>query len=81
MAEEQSGEKWIRVVQGHSIKLVDDDQLLVQLHLNDIDNFSNFPDKCVHGAFYRHWPSIKERGLVAGGTEHAIYRNHIHFFP
>ena len=42
MVEEENGEKWIRAVQGHSIKLVDDDQLLVQLHLKDIDNFCNY---------------------------------------
>ena len=68
---------WIRAVQGHSMRVIDDDQLLTQLHLND----PNLPDECVHGTYYRHWASIRDNGRAAGGIEHAFYRNHIHFSP
>lgn len=72
---EENGVKLIRAVQGHSIKAVDDEQLLRRLHHAD----PNLPETCVHGTYLRHVDGIKEHGLIAGGTAGQTFRNHIHF--
>lgn len=69
-------EWWIRANQGHSIKLVEDKLLLRQLVLG-----REFPPVCIHGTYLKHWPSIKQKGLLAGGVKGQSFRNHIHFAP
>jgi len=71
------GQQMIRAVQGHSLKAVQDDQLLVPLSLS-----SQLPAKCVHGTYTKHWNSILSKGLLAGGLGgDKKQRNHIHFAP
>lgn len=54
------GRVMIRAVQGHSMKVVDDSQLLQTVDLK------NLPDCCVHGTYRKHLESIKRKGrLVA----------------
>jgi len=72
---EIEGETFVRASQGHSIKVVADEQLLKSLDLADAD----LPEICAHGTYHRHLPAIGHRGLIAGG-EHGD-RNHIHFVP
>ena len=67
----------IRAVQGHSLKAVQDDQLLVRLGTEQ----RLLPEKCVHATYSRNWTSIKEKGLIAGGVQAFGERNHIHFMP
>merc|ERR1719401_638232 len=68
----------IRAVQGHSMKVVQDDHLLVRLDRNQ----KQLPTKCVHGTYSRNWTSIKAQGLIAGGIQaRGFDRNHIHFAP
>ena len=67
----------IRAVQGHSIKIVDDDVLLRRLDVRDDD----LPQRCVHGTYRRHLNSIISTGLIAGGGQRAGFRNHVHFVP
>ncbi|CAK8991886.1 tRNA 2'-phosphotransferase 1 [Durusdinium trenchii] len=74
---EDDGELLIRAVQGHSIKTVDDDQLLQKLDLED----TNLPNVCVHGTYRRHFDSIRRVGLLAGGGQGQGFRNHVHFSP
>lgn len=70
---EEDGEVMIRAVQGHSIKVIDDDQLLTKLDL------TNLPEHCVHGTYRKHFESIKRGGLLAGGGQGQGFRNHVHF--
>lgn len=70
---DQRGNMMIRAVQGHSLKVVEDNQLLRQI---DPDNL---PDCCVHGTYWKHFESIKFHGLLAGGRKGRTYRNHVHF--
>lgn len=70
---EEDGEVMIRAVQGHSIKVIDDDQLLKKLDL------TNLPELCVHGTYRKHFESIKQNGLLAGGGQGQGFRNHVHF--
>lgn len=70
---EEDGEVMIRAVQGHSIKVIDDDQLLTKLDL------TNLPELCVHGTYRKHFDSIKQNGLLAGGGQGQGFRNHVHF--
>ena len=67
------GRVMIRAVQGHSMKVVDDSQLLQTVDLK------NLPDCCVHGTYRKHFESIKRKGLLAGGRQGQSYRNHVHF--
>ena len=67
------GQVMIRAVQGHSMKVVDDNHLLQNVDLN------NLPDCCVHGTFRKHFESIKSKGLLAGGKQGQGFRNHVHF--
>ena len=67
------GRVMIRAVQGHSMKVVDDSQLLQTMDLK------NLPDCCVHGTYRKHFESIKRKGLLAGGRQGQSYRNHVHF--
>lgn len=75
------GQTMIRAVQGHSMKVVNDEELLERLEAGGPD----VPDKVVHGTYRRHYDSIMDKGLVAGGVaegprQRANYgRNHIHF--
>merc|ERR1711879_268382 len=63
----------IRALQGHSIQTVEDDELLTPLQLDML------PEICVHGTYLRHWPSILQRGLLAGGLGGQGRRKHVHF--
>merc|ERR1712228_332356 len=47
--------------------------LLTPLQLDQL------PEKCVHGTYLRHWPSILRRGLLAGGLSGQSRRKHVHF--
>uniref|UniRef100_K3WIU9 2'-phosphotransferase n=1 Tax=Globisporangium ultimum (strain ATCC 200006 / CBS 805.95 / DAOM BR144) TaxID=431595 RepID=K3WIU9_GLOUD len=59
--------KFIRANQGHSLQLVQDDELLTPLETPDAI------DKCIHGTYIKFWESIRETGLSR------MTRNHIHF--
>jgi len=74
---EEAGVIRIRAVQGHSIKVVQDEHLLRRLSAHDHD----LPKQCVHGTYHRHLQSIMQRGLLAGGGAGQAFRNHIHFAP
>lgn len=67
----------IRAVQGHSMKVVEDECLLEPLRLDD----GNLPNKCIHGTYHRFIDSIFKNGLRAGGGLGAGFRNHVHFVP
>ncbi|RHY26249.1 hypothetical protein DYB32_007785 [Aphanomyces invadans] len=62
--------KWrIRANQGHTIKAVQDTDLLVPVTLEEaLDGLI-----CIHGTYLRHWESIALNGLCR------MARNHIHF--
>jgi len=67
------GELQVRANQGHSQKLMEiirEDQLLEQFLPTHA-----LPEFCVHGTQLKHWPSILEKGLLAGD------RMHVHFAP
>ena len=70
---EDEGRFFVRAVQGHSMKAVDDDQLLEHVTLK------NLPDCCVHGTYRKHFESIKAKGLLVGGRQGQSFRNHVHF--
>jgi len=70
---DEDGEVLIRAVQGHSMKVIDDNQLLQKLDL------TNLPDCCVHGTYRKYFESIKSVGLLAGGGQGQGFRNHVHF--
>eukprot|EP00929_Paragymnodinium_shiwhaense_P118910 TRINITY_DN907_c5_g1_i2.p1 TRINITY_DN907_c5_g1~~TRINITY_DN907_c5_g1_i2.p1 ORF type:complete len:531 (+),score=169.83 TRINITY_DN907_c5_g1_i2:105-1697(+) len=74
---EETGMCYIRAVQGHSIKTIDDEQLLRKLLSGDPD----MPTTCVHGTYLRFLQSILAKGLIAGGGQGQGYRNHIHCAP
>eukprot|EP00438_Fugacium_kawagutii_P031689 Skav232918 [mRNA] locus=scaffold1477:747872:748534:- [translate_table: standard] len=63
----------IRAVQGHSIKVVEDNALLQPIDPN------NLPECCVHGTYWNNFENIKKNGLLAGGRRGRTYRNHVHF--
>ena len=67
---------YIRATQGHSIKKVSDEELLVRLNASDED----LPVSCVHGTDRRYYGSIVEKGLLVGGGR-GHYRNHVNFAP
>jgi len=56
----------IRANQGHSINIVDGEQLLTKI------NDSTSVPICIHGTYFKAWESIKTRGL------NKMKRNHIH---
>lgn len=59
--------KFIRANQGHSLGIVQDDELLTPLEdPNEID-------KCIHGTYTKFWESIWATGLSR------MTRNHMHF--
>jgi 2'-phosphotransferase len=58
---------FIRANQGHSLQLVQDDELLSPLE------DPSAVEKCIHGTYLRFWPSILDKGLCK------MQRNHIHF--
>lgn len=59
--------KFIRANQGHSLQIVQDDELLTPLE--DPGEI----EKCIHGTYTKFWESIFEHGLSR------MTRNHIHF--
>ncbi|EGZ12352.1 hypothetical protein PHYSODRAFT_516787 [Phytophthora sojae] len=59
--------KFIRANQGHTLQLVQDEELLTPLEAPDAI------DKCVHGTYLKFWESIWSSGLSK------MQRNHIHF--
>jgi len=71
------GVRFIRAVQGHSMKVVQDDELMRTLSADDPD----LPAECVHGTYRRHMHDIVEQGLKAGGKLGQAFRNHVHFAP
>merc|ERR1740121_910810 len=72
---QEAGEWFIRAAQGHSMKVVKDEELLRPLTADQPD----LPRVCVHGTYQRHLSSIMQKGLLAGGGMSA--RNHVHFAP
>jgi len=74
---EADGQAYIRAVQGHSMKVVKDEELMRRLSVDDTD----LPVECVHGTFKRHVSDILEQGLKAGGKLGQMFRNHVHFAP
>jgi 2'-phosphotransferase len=68
---------YIRAVQGHSMKVVQDEKLGRRLRADD----SDLPSECVHGTYSRHLGSILGNGLMAGGRQGPAFRNHVHFQP
>lgn len=67
--EERKHHKFIRATQGHSMKIVNTEELLTK-----ITDPSLHPI-VVHGTFSKFWGLIKEGGLKR------MTRNHIHFAP
>ncbi|KRX10827.1 hypothetical protein PPERSA_00997 [Pseudocohnilembus persalinus] len=59
--------KYIRATQGHSIKTVNDEDLLEQ-----VNDASKFP-VVVHGTYKKFWEQIRKEGLKP------MSRNHVHF--
>ncbi|CAH0479313.1 unnamed protein product [Peronospora belbahrii] len=59
--------KLIRANQGHSMQLVQDDQLLIPLKMPISSR------QCVHGTYLKFWDRIWNFGLSK------MTRNHIHF--
>ena len=70
---EIEGALMIRATQGHSMGGIVEDQLLQPL----TSNTPNLPSEAVHGTYTKYWPSIKVRGLLAGGLRSS--RHHVHF--
>ena len=62
-----TGHYEIRANQGHTLKEVEDEECLKPIMANDEVPLA------VHGTYYRHWNSIKAKGL------NRMSRNHIHF--
>ncbi|TMW54221.1 hypothetical protein DOY81_000720 [Sarcophaga bullata] len=62
-----TGQYEIRANQGHTLKEVEDEECLKSIMAHD-----EVP-MAVHGTYYRHWDSIKAKGL------NRMSRNHIHF--
>lgn len=71
---EIDGSWHIRASQGHSMKVVQDDLLLEPLR----KDMEDLPE-VLHGTYSRHWKSIQEKGLLAGGNQGQKFRNHVHF--
>eukprot|EP00927_Polykrikos_kofoidii_P076622 TRINITY_DN7368_c0_g1_i1.p1 TRINITY_DN7368_c0_g1~~TRINITY_DN7368_c0_g1_i1.p1 ORF type:complete len:466 (-),score=58.15 TRINITY_DN7368_c0_g1_i1:521-1918(-) len=71
------GTQWIRAVQGHSMRVVEDEKSLERLHADD----ANLPQVCVHGTYVTYKDSILLKGLLAGGTRGKGFRKHVHFAP
>jgi 2'-phosphotransferase len=67
--EERKHHKFIRATQGHSMKVVNTEELLTK-----ITDPLQYPT-VVHGTFSKFWGSIKAGGLKR------MTRNHIHFAP
>ena len=69
------GHLLIRAVHGHSMKIVEDRELMRPLTADDAD----LPWHCVHGTYKRLLPDILKQGLRAGGRAGQASRNHVHF--
>lgn len=69
----EDGKLMIRATQGHSMKIVEDNELLKNIDL------TNLPACCVHGTYRKHVGSILQKGLLAGGRQGQGFRNHVHF--
>lgn len=61
----------IRATQGHSMKIVEAENLLTPISLDDP---ASVPDTVVHGTFYGAWKAILDTGGLKSMT-----RNHVHF--
>merc|ERR1712232_428478 len=72
---DEGGRLLVRAVQGHSMKVVQDESLLRRLSATD----PNLPSVCVHGTYARYVANIKTKGLIAGGGQ--TERKHVHFAP
>lgn len=72
---EEGEELMIRANQGFSRKDILAESAYQRLQLGA----SNLPNPCIHGTYNRHWASILERGLLAGGLLGSQGRNEIHF--
>ena len=70
---DEDGKLMIRATQGHSMKIVEDNELLKGIDL------INLPACCVHGTYRKHVGSIMQKGLLAGGKQGQGFRNHVHF--
>ena len=70
---DEDGKLMIRATQGHSMKIVEDNELLKNIDL------TNLPACCVHGTYRKHVGSILQKGLLAGGRQGQGFRNHVHF--
>jgi len=73
----EGGVKYMRAVQGHSMKVIQAEALLRPLLPSDPD----LPSKCVHGTYKRHFQSIMDDGLLIGGKRGRDFRQHVHFVP
>lgn len=67
---QHSKEFYIRCNQGHSLSVIESDELLTKLSVNDIQN--NYQSIC-HGTFHKFMKSILNSGLKR------MTRKHIHF--
>jgi 2'-phosphotransferase len=73
---ELPGQYLIRAVQGHSIKTVQDEELLCKLSedINEVNNVFNYVSVC-HGTYKEVLKPILETGMCR------MTRNNIHFAP
>ncbi|XP_074662144.1 tRNA 2'-phosphotransferase 1-like isoform X2 [Tubulanus polymorphus] len=63
--DESNGKLKIKANQGHSIQVK-------ELALKKLMSPTDIPE-CIHGTYFKNWPSIKQQGL------HRCNRTHIHF--
>lgn len=69
----EHGKNLIRANQGHSLSIIDDDQLLNLVSIGD--NSALLQRLIIHGTYLDKWGIIKESGLSR------MSRSHIHFVP
>ena len=62
---EESGALLIRAVQGHSVKLVQEDELLDILTADQVD----LPEQCVHGTYPKDNPCTNPTGFPQSRTK------------
>ena len=75
------GEMHWRVTQGHSLPHILDEETLQVLTLANWPSHFNL-EEVIHGTNHKHFKSITERGLLAGGLNknvHTNQRSHVHF--
>lgn len=69
----EHGKNLIRANQGHSLPIINDDQLLDLVRIDD--NSDLVQRLIIHGTYLDKWEAIKENGL------NRMSRSHIHFVP